>query len=62
MKFDSPGSVGAPCGTSRSVAEWVVHMKIPMDSCSPIDDQPFNVLKSVTDPHQRGPSQGYAEV
>ena len=62
VKFDSPGSVGAPCGTSRSVAEWVVHTKMPMDSCSPIDDQPFNVSKSVTDSHQRAPSQGYAEI
>ena len=62
VKFDSSGSVGAPCGTSRSMSERVVHRKMPMDSCSPIDDQPFNVSKSVTDPHQRAPSQGYAEI
>ena len=62
VRFDSPGSVGGPCGTSRSVAERVVHMKMPMDSCSPVDDQPFNLSKSLTDSHQRGPSQGYSEI
>ena len=62
VKFDSSGSVGAPCGTSRSAGERVVHMKMPMESCSPIDDQPFNVSKSVTDPHQQAPSRGYAEI
>ena len=35
--------MGAPRGTSRSSGELVVHTNTPRDSCSPIDDQLWQV-------------------
>lgn len=48
VTFDSCESVGGPCGTSRSAADLVVHIKTPKELCIPIHDQPTSCPMKTT--------------